>query len=439
MNANKFLPLLILINYNWYAQERTNLNLKDALILLEKNNNEILLAQTKADTKKLEWQQAKDHQYPDIKIGGNYFYLTEPTIDLKLKLPFHSSVNPSNINQFMMGQANVSVPLFAGGKIKNSIQVTKNLYLAEKAKSSSTKEDVSLKVIEYYAQLYRSLKSVELIGDNIKSAEQRVKDFKNMEQNGIIARNDLLKAQLQLAKIKLSLQEANKNVNITNYALTTLLNLPEGYQIGIDEHQFDGQSPISKTIDEQDALQNRKDLEIINYLQKANENNIKIAQSNYFPKIGLSAGYIAMSLQNVINVTNAINIGGGISYDLSSLYKTSKEVKTAKNKAEELKLTQNLLKEGIKIQTQQSIENFNLAQDQNKVYQQAIEQASENYRIVKDKHDNGLATATELIDADVEQLNAKINYANSRANVLLKYYEMLATSGQLTTSFNLTK
>ncbi|MFK7049227.1 MULTISPECIES: TolC family protein [Flavobacterium] len=439
MNANKFLPLLILVNYSWYAQERTNLNLKEALILLEKNNNEILLAQTKVDTKKLEWQQAKDHQYPDIKIGGQYFYITEPTVDLKLKLPFHSSVNPANINQFMIGQANANLPLFAGGKIRNSIQATENLYLAEKAKSSNTKEDVSLKVIEYYAQLYRALKSVELISDNIKSTEQRVKDFINMEKNGIIARNDLLKSQLQLAKIKLSLQEANKNVNITNYALTTLLNLPEGYKIGIDEHQFDGQSPISKTIEEKDALENRKDLEILGYLQKANENNIRVAQSNYYPKIGLSAGYIAMSLQNVINVTNAINIGGGISYDLSSLYKTSKEVKTARNKAEELKITQNLLKDGIKIQTQQSIENFNLAQNQNKVYQQAIEQATENYRIVKDKHDNGLATVTELIDADVEQLNAKINYANSRANVLLKYYEMLATSGQLITSFNLTK
>ncbi|QYS86094.1 TolC family protein [Flavobacterium oreochromis] len=439
MNANKFLPLLMLVNYSWYAQERTNLNLKDALILLEKNNNEILLAQTKADTKKLEWQQAKDHQYPDIKISGQYFYINEPTIDLKLRLPFHPSGSATSVNQFMIGQANASLPIFAGGKIRNSIQATENLYLAEKAKSSNIKEDVSLKVIEYYAQLYRSLKSVELISDNIKGAEQRVKDFTNMERNGIIARNDLLKAQLQLAKIKLSLQEANKNVNITNYALTTLLNLPEGHHIGIDEHQFDGQSPISKTIVEQDALENRKDLEILSYLQKANENNVKVAQSGYYPKIGLSAGYIAMSLQNVIDVTNAINVGGGISYDLSSLYKTSKEVKTAKNKAEEIKLTQSLLKEGIKIQTQQSIENFNLAQNQNKVYQQAIEQATENYRIVKDKHDNGLATATELIDADVEQLNAKINYANSRANVLLKYYEMLATSGQLTTSFNLTK
>ncbi|WP_423740323.1 hypothetical protein V8245_12495 [Flavobacterium columnare] len=88
MNVNKILPLLMLVNYSWYAQERTNLNLKDALILLEKNNNEILLAQTKADTKKLEWQQAKDHQYPDIKIGGQYYYITEPTVDLKLKLPF---------------------------------------------------------------------------------------------------------------------------------------------------------------------------------------------------------------------------------------------------------------------------------------------------------------------------------------------------------------
>jgi len=71
------------------------------------------------------------------------------------------------------------------------------------------------------------------------------------------------------------------------------------------------------------------------------------------------------------------------------------------------------------------------------VYKEAIDQAFENFRIVKDKHENGLATTNELLEADVEQLNAKINFANSRANIMLKYYEMLAASGTLLASFNL--
>ncbi|MDI9310272.1 MAG: TolC family protein [Limnohabitans sp.] len=439
MKANNLIIALILVTSSFYAQERTNLNLKDALALLDKNNHEVILAKTKAETKKYEWQQSKNHQYPDVKLSGQYFRLTDADVNLKLKLPVPPSSSSVKVNEIMIGQANASLPIFVGGKIKNSIQASENMYKAETAKSESTKEEVALRVIEYYAQLYKSLKTVELIQDNLKSAEQRVKDFSNLEQNGIIARNDLLKAQLQLAKVQLSLDEANKNVNVVNFALVTLLNLPEGYKIGIDEHQFDGNAPLNPISNADQALQNRKDLESVKFYQKANDNNIKIARSGYFPSIALSAGYIALSLQNIAEVTNAINFGGGISYNLSSLFKTSKEVKVAKSKAEELKQTEAMLTEGIKIQTQQALENFYLAQKQNKVYQQAIEQAKENYRIIKDKNDNGLATTTELIDADVEQLNANINFANSRANVLLKYYEMLSASGLLTSSFNVTK
>lgn len=438
MKTYKLLIVLTFINFCFYSQERTNLNLKDALELLVKNNNEVNLAKTKVATKKMEWQQIKDNKYPDIKIGGQYYRLTAANVDNKLKSS-QSSTSDLKVNQFILGQANASLPIFAGFKIKNSIHVNENLYKAEIANSENTIEETSMKIIEYYAQLYKALKTVELIEDNLKSAEQRVNDFNNLVENGIIARNDLLKAQLQWSKIQLSLDEANKNVNIINYALITLLKLPIDFKIGIDEHQFDGSTPLLAIENDEQALKNRKDLEALHFYQKANENSIKIARSGYFPSLALNSGYIAISLQNVVDVTNAVNFGGGISYNLSSLFKTKNEVKVAKSKAEELKIQEALLLDAIKIETQQAFENFSLAQKQNKVYQQAIDQATENYRIVKDKYDNGLATTNDLLDADVEQLNAKINFATSRANILLKYYEMLSASGTLTSSFNLTK
>jgi len=323
--------------------------------------------------------------------------------------------------------------------LQNSIKASDYLYQAEKAKSIQTKEDIAIKVVEYYANLYRAQKAVILITENLKSAEQRVKDFKDLEQNGIIARNDLLKAQLQQSKVQLSLDEAYKNVSVINYYLITLLKLPEDYKIYIDEHQFDNNQPINVIKNEEDGLKNRKDLEAMHYLKKANESNIKISKSGYYPSVSFVGGYTALDLQNVVTVKNAVNVGLGFSYNLSSIFKNGKDVKIAKNKALETQQSETILSENIKVQVQQSIENYNLALKQNLVYEQAIGQATENYRIVKDKYDNGLSNTTDLLEADVEQLNSKINYAYSRANIMLKYYEMLSASGELTSSFNLTK
>ncbi len=441
MKINKILLLAFILSLkSVFAQQPTNLNLKDALDLVVNKSTEAILTNTKVQTKDIEQQISKNAQYPDMKLSGQYLRLTNANSNLKL------NSNNSNgggtapkINELMLGQASFSLPLFAGFKIKNSILVSENLYQAEVANAAHSKEEIALRVVEYYASLYKAQKSVGLIKENLKSANQRVLDFTNLEKNGIIARNDLLKAQLQQSKVQLSLDEATKNVAVLNYNLVAMLKLPENFVIGIDEHQFDTDQPPVALKSNDDYLHLRTDLEALRFIKKANEAGIKIAKSNYFPSLALTGGYLALSLENVVTVTNAVNFGVGFSYNLSSLFKNQKEVKLAKNKALETQKAQEILTENIKMKVHETTENFSLAQKQNAVYQEAITQSTENYRIVKDKYDNGLSTTNDLLEADVEQLNAKINYAYSRANIMLKYYEMLAASGKLLNSFNLTK
>jgi outer membrane protein len=65
------------------------------------------------------------------------------------------------------------------------------------------------------------------------------------------------------------------------------------------------------------------------------------------------------------------------------------------------------------------------------VYQKSIEQANENYRITKNKYDNNLVTTTELLDADVAQLQAQLNYAFSKADAMVAYRKLQLMAGVL--------
>ena len=419
------------------AQEKTGLTLNEAINIILSKSSDVALASAKVETKKYESESVKNNKYPDLRVSGQYLRLTNANVNSNLNS--NSSASPVAVNQLMLEQINSNLPLFSGFKLQNSIKASENLYQSEKAKLEQTKEAAAMEIIEYYANLYRAQKAVNLITENLKSSEQRVIDFTALEKNGIIARNDLLKAQLQQSKVQLSLDEAYKNVSVLNYYLITLLKLPEDYKIGIDENQFANDRPINIIQNEEIALKTRKDLEAIHYIQKASENNIKIAKSAYFPNVSLTGGFIYLDLKNALTVSNAMNFGVGVSYDIANIFKNGANVKAAKSKALEAKQSEAILSENIKVQVQQAIENYNLALKQNLVYEQAIGQASENYRIVKDKYDNGLSNTTDLLEADVEQLNSKINYAYSRANIMLKYYEMQSASGQLTQSFQLTK
>ena len=52
------------------------------------------------------------------------------------------------------------------------------------------------------------------------------------------------------------------------------------------------------------------------------------------------------------------------------------------------------------------------------MYTEAIEQAAENYKITKNKYDNSLVTTTDLLEAEVAQLQTKLNFAFAKADAM---------------------
>jgi len=420
------------------AQEKTNLKLEEAIQLAWTKSNEVSLANTKVDTRKNEVQSAKNNQYPDLAISGQFLGLNEPTISSNLNTGGSGEDTPVP-GHVSIAQASLKVPIFAGFKIQNGIKLQDNLFQAENAMASKTKEDVAMRVITYYANLYKSQRTIEIIKENQKSAQQRVTDFIALEKNGIIPRNDLLKAQLQVSKLQLSLDEAINNETIFNYYLVTLLKLPTGTKLVVNEGDLINFPKDEIPTDEKPALENRKDLEAIKFQEKASQNNLNIAKSNYYPTVALTGGYAALNIQHIMTVQNAIFLGVGVSYDLSGILKNGTEVKVAKSKSLEVQTSEELLKDNIRIQVQQAITNYDLAIKQSAVLTQAVEQSTENYRIVKDKNENGLADTNDLLDADVEQLRSKISENISKVDVIQRYYELLSATGQLSQTFNLSK
>ncbi|PAM96600.1 transporter [Flavobacterium sp. IR1] len=421
------------------AQEKTSLTLDEAVKMAWEKSNEVTLANTKVNSKKYESQEARNHQYPDLKISGQYQRLTKASIDMHNSGDQASAEPMPSPERAMFGTANLSLPLFAGFKIQNSIKASDNLYEAESAYAAKTKEDVTLRVITYYAALYKAQKTLDLLNENQKQAKQRVTDFTELEKNGIIPRNDLLKAQLMVSKTQLSIDEANNNFNNINFYLTTILKLEPSVKLEVNESDFFNLKTSNAPTSDAVALENRKDLEAIRFQQKASEANIKIARSGYYPTLALLGGYTAFDLKDIITVRYAMNFGVGLTYDLSGIIKNSASVRAAESRALEVKNTEAVMTDRIKVEVQKSIEDYDLAINQSVVYDEALQQATENYRLVKDKFDNGLADTNDLVEADVEQLAAKINTAVSKATIIQKYYELLSVSGQLSQSFNLSK
>ncbi|MBE99644.1 TolC family protein [Flavobacterium coralii] len=429
------------------AQERKPLTLEEAINLAVNNSTAAAMAETRVETSALAVDNVKNNHYPEFTISGQYQRLTSPTVNFKLPIANNggeteegaTATSSPEVNQIMLGQASLGMPLFSGFRLKNSIAATEDLHKAEQYNAASTKEQLALQAVMLYVNLYKAEQSVTLIQENLRSANQRVTDFTAMEKNGLLARNDLLKAQLQASNIELSLEDAKRQAATINYQLAVLLKLPENTQILPDDAYFMENKALLPTLTESEAVAQRNDLEALRWQQKAAEANIKVAQADYYPSVSLMAGYVALDIQNVVQVYNAVNFGVGLKYDISSIFKNRKKVAAEKSRAEEARQAVELMSDRVKVQVKDALEHYNLAIKQNSVYTQAVTQAEENYRIVKDKYDNGLSDTNDLLEADVQKLQAQLNEAFSKADITQRYYELLNASGKLANTINLTQ
>lgn len=418
------------------AQDSRTLTLPEAIELSLKNSHQLKSSQAKIEEATAALKEAVEKKLPEASISGSYLWLNSPNIDMKTKADNNGGAGNSGempkVNQLMYGMANVSLPIFQGGRIRYGIESSRLLAEAAKLDADVEKDAVIQNTIEAYINLYKAGAAVKLVKESLAQSQQRVKEFSDLEKNGLMARNDLLKAQLQASNKELSLLDAQNNFQLAMVSMDLLLGLPEATQLQLDTALLEHPSqlePLDNYV--QSALIHRKEIFSLDLKKKSAETGVKSSKAEMYPSLGVTGGYVAANIPNLLTVTNAVNVGVGVSYNIGSIWKTKAKVQQNEARVKQLAANEALLSDQVRLQVNKNYLDVLSNQKKIEVYQKAIEQAEENYRITKNKYDNALATTTDLLDADVAQLEAKVNYVFAKADAVVKYNELLKAAGIL--------
>ncbi len=420
------------------AQEKKTLSLAEAIDLSLKNSHQLKNDQAKIEEATASLKEAVQKKLPDVGASASYVRLGAANFDLKTKSnnggSGGSTNEPPKVNQAMYGILNASLPIYQGGRIKYGIESSEFLEKAAKLDAEDNKDEVIQTTIEAFATLFKAKSAVRLVKENLTQSQQRTKDLGNLEKNGLLARNDLLKAELQSSNIELNLLDAENNLQLANVNMDLMLGLPTNTELVLDTNGI-AKKEDPRVLEDylQLAMTNRKDISALDYRKKAAESSVKSVESGKYPSISLTGGYIAADVPKVFTVTNAINIGIGVSYNISSLWKNKAKVQAAEARVKQIVTTQAIADDNVKLQVNKNYFSLLSSRKKIEVYAKAVEQARENYRIIKNKFDNSLATTTELLEADVAQLQANLAYTLARADAFVAYNKLLQTAGVLST------
>lgn len=431
--------ILALLTASAQAQDVRPIGLEEAINLSIRNSKQLRADSARVEQATAAWKQAVQRRLPDAKVSGSFLMLTNANVNLKAAKSGGggdtTTSSVPHINQAAYGILNVSLPIYAGGRIRYGIESSKLLEKAAQLDVDNQREDVIENTVEAYINLYKAKQALDIVNANRAQQEVRVHQFERLEQQGLLARNDLLRVQLQASNTDLTLLDIRNNWELANINMDLMLGLPDTVRLQPDTNVIHRQFNAGM-LDEylQNALKNRKDVMALDVRRQAAATGVKATKAESSPSIGLTGGYVAADIPKLVTITNAANIGVGVSYDIGSLWKNKAKVQEAQARVKELEASQDQLNDAIRLQVTRAYLNWQTSQKKIDVNLQSVAQADENYRITDNKYRNSLATLSDVLDAQVSQLQAQLNYAFAQADAITAYHQLLQAAGQLSTA-----
>ena len=326
----------------------------------------------------------------------------------------YTNTNEPNVG-FKSNEATASLTLsynlFNGFKDLATKESAKYLSLSSQYALNATKQDIVLATKTAYITYLDKQNALETYQSAYILFQEQFEDSQHRYDQGLIARNDLLQVQVNMSNAKQNVIKAQGDLKVAKFQLSNILG---GLNLDNESIEKLNEQNTEVSNDSYDLLDNRSEIQAL----KMNLNSIreleKSAKAGYYPKIDASVShnkyYEDLSKkvdnkeesQNIANVTASWNLfNGGYDSSLQNIYKT--KYLSASSALSQTKLD-------IKLQYENAKSNYAVANENLETSKLALLQAQENYSIVKNRFDEGIATSTDLTDANYLLTQAKQSF-----------------------------
>jgi outer membrane protein len=325
-------------------------------------------------------------------------------------------------------------PLFAGGGILANYQANKIAEDAALVEETAKSQDVVLDVKVAYYNILRAQRLRDTSGQAVEMLAAHRDVAQNFFRVGLIPKNDLLQAEVELANGRQALIRAQNAVELAKSRFNTVLKrdlLSPVEVVDILDYK-----PLHQTFQEcmDTARQHRPELKISALRAEQAGKMVRVAQSEFFPSINLVGNYLRYGSTPALSGTDykdmeSWQVMAVASWNFWEWGKTKFRV-DAGRAAENQAIDQTKeLNDQIALEIRNAFLIQREAESQIAVSQKVIEQAEENFRISEARYQERVARSTEVLDARTLLTRAKSEYANALADYNISYARLQRAMG----------
>lgn len=353
----------------------------------------------------------------EIALGGQTFKMGQPWV----------AVAGVQLQQALFNQQ-VFIGLKAAKSTKEFYQLNANL----------TEEQIIERVSNAYFQVFTAQEQKNTLESSYNSTEKVRNVIKSLYDNGLSKKIDLDRTNVNLTNIETNIKQSNNGITQAENALKFYMGMPIETKIqlvqedmAVTPHLLDDTVNTDERTEVKVLLKNK---ELLEYQKKA-------TIANYYPTVNLTANYNWQGLGEKFPLTNGSSkgvmwsdysaIGLGINIPIFNGFATKAKVQQNQIDIDKLEIDIKDTKLGLdqayqnaKAQIENSLATLESQKANVKLAEDVLADTKSNYQY-------GLATLTDLLEAENSLVQAKNNYTRAILDYKIAEVQYYKSKGEL--------
>ena len=294
------------------------------------------------------------------------------------------------------------------------------------------RERIAFEVIAAFLSARRAEQLRDVAEESLRAAREHRKVAGDLYELGVVARNDMLAADVLVANEEAALITAENQVELSRSRLALRMGfsgekavVPEPGDFPVPEGKA---PPLSESV--RAAMEKRHELKAQGAFIREGEASVTAARAEFAPTLFGQGGYSYES--NDFNPNKSVFsllVGGKI--NLFSGFSDEAARREALEIVERRKEELALFRDEISLSVKRAHLSVIEAEKRKAVSEVAVGRAEENLRIQDNRYREGLSISTEILDSQTLSTRAKVDLGNATFDLFEARYSLLVERGEL--------
>jgi len=329
---------------------------------------------------------------------------------------------PRGVNNFYLAGLTATENIYAGGQVGLNNRLAHLQSSVSEVRYADVRDSVNMETEQKYWQVVQAQEQLRTLQASERYLNQLLKELRDNLKAGLIARNDLLKVQVQRGQVLLNESKVRNGRQLALLDLGFYTGLPTDSITVLTDTLATVFNPASVYVPPSEAAKNTRTYQLLTNAVEARRLQTRLKRASTLPTLavgvsGASAGIINRGLGSTFTPTGLAIVN----LPISNLWGSSRNQVRQQRLNETI--AENNLQNGtnqLQVGIQQAYYSLREAYQQTGLATQTLAQATENLKVNRDSYRAGLNNLSDLLDAQASAQQAASQLVSARAEFRLR-------------------